>query len=131
MQYFKKQSKRLLVYTGTLLQWVVVAAVTGAVGGLVGSAFHIAVEKVTDLRLSHPWLLWLLPVSGAVIALLYQLTKLEKAGTDNILLHHTLDHRRIRPQTEGLVRDRHRQPLVTVIGAAPHIPIEKSGRRRV
>ena len=85
MDYFKKQSKRLLVYLGTLLQWVVVAAVTGAVGGLVGSAFHIAVEKVTDLRLAQPWLLWLLPVSGAVIALLYKLAKLETAGTDNVI----------------------------------------------
>ena len=85
MDYFKKQSKRLLVYLGTLLQWVVVAAVTGAVGGLVGSAFHIAVEKVTDLRLAQPWLLYLLPVSGAVIALLYKLLKLESAGTDNVI----------------------------------------------
>ena len=85
MDYFKKQSKRLLVYLGTLLQWVVVAAVTGAVGGLVGSAFHIAVEKVTDLRLAQPWLLYLLPVSGAVIALLYKLAKLETAGTDNVI----------------------------------------------
>lgn len=85
MDYFKKQSKRLLVYLGTLLQWIVVAAVTGAVGGLVGSAFHIAVEKVTDLRLAQPWLLYLLPVSGAVIALLYKLAKLETAGTDNVI----------------------------------------------
>ena len=85
MTTFKKQSKRLLVYLGTLLQWVVVAAVTGAVGGLVGSAFHIAVEKVTDLRLAQPWLLFLLPVSGAVIALLYKGAKLETAGTDNVI----------------------------------------------
>ena len=62
MNQVAKQGKRALVYVGTLLQWVVVAAVTGGVGGLVGSAFHIAVEKVTDLRLSQPWLLWLLPV---------------------------------------------------------------------
>ena len=85
MAYFKKQGKRLLVYLGTLLQWVVVAAVTGAVGGLVGSAFHIAVEKVTDLRIAQPWLLYLLPVSGAAIALLYKFAKLETAGTDNVI----------------------------------------------
>ena len=85
MNQVAKQGKRALVYVGTLLQWVVVAAVTGGVGGLVGSAFHIAVEKVTDLRLSQPWLLFLLPVSGALIALLYQVTKLEKTGTDNVI----------------------------------------------
>ena len=85
MNQVAKQGKRALVYVGTLLQWVVVAAVTGGVGGLVGSAFHIAVEKVTDLRLSQPWLLWLLPVSGALIALLYKAAKLEKAGTDNVI----------------------------------------------
>ncbi len=85
MNQVAKQGKRALVYVGTLLQWVVVAAVTGAVGGLVGSAFHIAVEKVTDLRLAQPWLLWLLPVSGALIALLYKAAKLEKAGTDNVI----------------------------------------------
>ena len=85
MNQVAKQGKRALVYVGTLLQWVVVAAVTGAVGGLVGSAFHIAVEKVTELRLAQPWLLWLLPVSGALIALLYKAAKLEKAGTDNVI----------------------------------------------
>ena len=85
MNQVAKQGKRALVYVGTLLQWVVVAAVTGGVGGLVGSAFHIAVEKVTELRLAQPWLLWLLPVSGALIALLYKAAKLEKTGTDNVI----------------------------------------------
>ena len=83
MNQVAKQGKRALVYVGTLLQWVVVAAVTGGVGGLVGSAFHIAVEKVTQLRLSQPWLLYLLPVSCAVIALLYKAAKLVKAGTSS------------------------------------------------
>ena len=53
MQYFKKQSKRLLVYIGTLLQWTVVAAVTGAVGGLVGFASSLVGGRILSAVQSH------------------------------------------------------------------------------
>ncbi len=80
-----KDTKRVLVYLLAFLKWVAVSAATGAIGGLVGVAFHISVEKVTELRLAHGWIIWFLPLGGLVIAGLYKLCKLENTGTDRVI----------------------------------------------
>ena len=85
MEATKRNFKRAWNYLFTLLKWVVIAAVTGTVGGLVGTAFHLSVEKVTQLREAHGWLLFLLPVGGLLIAGMYKLAKLESAGTDVVI----------------------------------------------
>ena len=72
-------------YFRTFYRWVLLAIVTGLVCGLVGSAFHMAVEYVTDFRARYPWLVFLLPVGGLAIALLYRVTRMEGEGTNNII----------------------------------------------
>ena len=52
---------------------------------MVGSAFHIGVEKATELRGAHGWLLWCLPLAGLVIVGFYKLTKTEGQGTNDII----------------------------------------------
>ncbi|MGN1194452.1 MAG: chloride channel protein [Acutalibacteraceae bacterium] len=85
MERFKKDSKRLTVYVLSFLKWLFFAAVTGCIGGFVGVAFHISVEKVTELRIAHGWIIYLLPVGGVVIAGLYKLCRLESQGTDRVI----------------------------------------------
>ncbi|MGN1442727.1 MAG: chloride channel protein, partial [Acutalibacteraceae bacterium] len=85
MKKLKKDSKRLAVYVLSFFKWLFLAAVTGGIGGFVGVAFHISVEKVTELRVAHGWILYLLPVGGIVIAGLYKLCKLESQGTDRVI----------------------------------------------
>ena len=58
---------------------------TGAICGLVGSAFNLTVGWVTSFRGSHHWLIYLLPVGGVLIAALYHMTKTEGAGTNKII----------------------------------------------
>lgn len=72
-------------FARAFFKWLAIAAVTGAVSGLVGSAFYASVASATALREMHGWLLWLLPAAGAAIALLYRLTKLDGLGTDAII----------------------------------------------
>lgn len=72
-------------YVKSCFVWLLTAAVIGSVCGLVGSAFHLAVEKVTDIRLSLPWLIYLLPVGALMIAGIYRVTKTEGEGTNNII----------------------------------------------
>ena len=69
----------------TFLKWLIVAGVTGGVGGLVGSAFHLSVQWAANLRAAHPWLLWLLPVGGLAIAGLYHLCRMENENTNAII----------------------------------------------
>ncbi|MBR3553315.1 MAG: chloride channel protein [Clostridia bacterium] len=85
LEQFRYNWKRALGYLKALIKWVLLAAVVGAVGGLVGVAFHMSVEKVTDLREAHGWLLYLLPAGGLLIAGMYKLAKLENKGTDEVI----------------------------------------------
>lgn len=73
------------LYIRALIKWLLLAAVTGCCCGVVGTLFHIGVERATELRGEHPWLLWCLPVAGLAIVALYKLTKTEGQGTNDII----------------------------------------------
>ena len=67
------------------LQWFFLAIPTGLICGLVGTLFHLSVERVTELRADQPWLLFLLPAAGLLITALYKVTKCEGVGTNNVI----------------------------------------------
>ena len=67
------------------LQWFFLAIPTGLICGLVGTLFHLFVERVTELRADQPWLLFLLPAAGLLITALYKATKCEGVGTNNVI----------------------------------------------
>ena len=67
------------------LQWFFLAIPTGLICGLVGTLFHLSVERVTELRADQPWLLFLLPAAGRLITALYKATKCEGVGTNNVI----------------------------------------------
>ena len=69
-----------------LVKWSLFAAVTGAAGGLVGGLFAKAIKAVTVLRTQQTWILFLLPVIGAAIALLYKGLHEEKSRGTNMVL---------------------------------------------
>lgn len=73
------------IYIRIMAKWTLVAGVVGTVSGLVGSAFHIGVEIATEFRGEHPWMLYLLPVAGLLIVVIYKLARAEKLGTNNII----------------------------------------------
>ncbi len=72
-------------FARAFLKWLAFAAVTGAVCGLVGSAFYGSVALATALRSEHAWLLWLLPFAGVGIAALYRAAKLDGRGPDAVI----------------------------------------------
>lgn len=73
-------------YVVAFVRWGLLAALTGLVGGGVGTLFHKAVEYATAVRIAHSWILYLLPVGGLVIVGLYHLFKTpENFGTNQIL----------------------------------------------
>ena len=67
------------------LQWFFLAIPTGLICGLMGTLFHLSVERVTELRADQPWLLFLLPAAGLLITALYKATKCEGVGTNNVI----------------------------------------------
>ena len=74
------------IYVRTLLQWIFCAIVVGGIGGAVGTLFHYCIEWVTEYRIAHDFILWLLPVGGIVIVLLYRLCHMENDRGTNLIL---------------------------------------------
>lgn len=68
------------------VRWLLFAAVIGLVAGGVSTAFYYAFTWVTGLRTAHPWLLWLLPVGGVAIVLLYRVCGMERDRGTNFVL---------------------------------------------
>lgn len=81
-----KTAKSVLVYMGVFFKWLIIAAVTGGLGGLVGALFHLSIEYATDFRADFPQVTLLLPAGGVLIAFLYKITGMaENGGTNNVI----------------------------------------------
>ena len=85
MERVKGFFQHISLYIIALAKWLCIGGGVGLIGGVVGAAFHIGVEQATELRLMHPWIIWLLPVGGVVIVGLYRLAHMEGRGTNNII----------------------------------------------
>ena len=85
MKYSQKY-RPILHSVHYLFKWSLFSLAAGAAGGLIGTAFAKAVGFVTDVRTGHSWILYLLPLIGALIALLYQGLHEEKNRGTNMIL---------------------------------------------
>ncbi|MDO4270877.1 MAG: chloride channel protein [Eubacteriales bacterium] len=81
-EYWIKQAKNVWIF----LRWCLFAVVIGLVVGAVGAAFHHALEWAGEMRLTHGWLLYLLPLAGLFIAFWYKKADMPlERGTNFIL----------------------------------------------
>ena len=81
---FRARWGLILLYARALGKWMLLATAAGVSCGLVGTAFHLAVEIATELRGEFPWLLCGLPLAGLAIVGLYKLLGTEGQGTNDI-----------------------------------------------
>jgi H+/Cl- antiporter ClcA len=56
---------------GSLLKWIFYGSLVGILSGSASALFLAGLDLVTEKRLGHPWLLFLLPVGGALMSYLY------------------------------------------------------------
>lgn len=77
-----------------LAKWLFLATGVGGILGLLGSIFYYAISLATNLRQSNPWVIWLLPAAGALIALTYRLLHMENDPGTNLVIRsiHSADH---------------------------------------
>lgn len=85
MEKWKKIAAHIGAYPAALAKWLVVGALIGGIGGVIGSLFHIGVNYATQMRAAHPWILYLLPVLGLIIVGLYRVTKVEGKDTNAVI----------------------------------------------
>jgi H+/Cl- antiporter ClcA len=68
-----------------LLRWAALGVASGVLAGVACWAFLTALDRATEARLDHGWLVWLLPVAGLAIGGAYHLFG-GRAGAGNALL---------------------------------------------
>ncbi len=73
-------------YGLSFVKWVALAVVLGAVCGAVGVGLYYLVAWATEFRGSNPWIIYLLPVSGLAIIVLYRLLKMPKDRGTNLVI---------------------------------------------
>ncbi len=84
---FKKiDTKDLIEETRTFIKWLIISIFIGLIVGLVGIAFHYSIDIVTEVRNHNPWLIYLLPVGGILIVLLYHICKKDDDKGTNFVL---------------------------------------------
>ena len=54
------------------LGYIVLGAASGALAGVASYVFLELLDRVTELRLDHGWIVWLLPLAGIAVGLAYQ-----------------------------------------------------------
>lgn len=69
-----------------LIKWLFCSVVMGLLMGLTGSLFYWAIYAVTNYRITHPYVIYMLPLGGVIIIGLYQaLHSLKNTGTNLVL----------------------------------------------
>lgn len=70
-----------------LFKWVIISLIIGVIVGFTGTAFHISIEKATEIREKYPFIIWFLPFGGIFIVWFYKIMKLEHdKGTNMVLM---------------------------------------------
>ena len=73
-------------YFKTFLKWGSLGLLMGVLGGLLGAGFHHVLHFVTQLRTTHTWLIFLLPIGGLLTVAIYRLFRQQKnRGTNQII----------------------------------------------
>ncbi len=83
IQFDLREQADLLTH---LVKWVVLGAITGGLAGLSSAGFLWTLDRVTDFRLDHEWMLWLLPLAGLGIGLVYHYAGGGSAEGNNLIL---------------------------------------------
>ena len=68
------------------LQWLVICALIGLFSGSASAFFLVALEWVTQIREYHNGIIWLLPIGGLIIGLLYHYYGTSVVKGNNLLL---------------------------------------------
>ncbi|HUP86893.1 MAG TPA: chloride channel protein [Acidimicrobiales bacterium] len=122
-----REHGRLLAFLG---RWVVLGSAVGVLAGVSSAAFLTFLARATDARADRPWLLYLLPVAGLVVGLVYRYVGGRSPQGNNLILEEVHGVEPEGPVPEGTQRwvPRRMAPLVLFGTLATHLFGGSAGR---
>lgn len=78
-------------FWSTFIKWIVLGSVVGILSGTASAFFLNSLEYVTDIRLDHPWLLYLLPLGGVMVSFLYMRYGKNSSKGNNLIIEQIQD----------------------------------------
>ncbi|WP_322054957.1 voltage-gated chloride channel family protein [Paraburkholderia bannensis] len=101
-------------------RWLFFSTIVGTLAGTASAVFLYALDRATDFRLDHPWLLWLLPLAGFAVGWVYYRVGQSVEGGNNLLIDEIHDPQKIVPKRMV--------PLVLVATVITHLFGGSAGR---
>lgn len=91
-----KSSDRVALYIHpvALIKWILLGSIVGILSGSASAIFLHSLDYVTKQRMEQPWLLFLLPLGGALVSYLYMRYG-ENAGKGNNLILEGIHHSKV------------------------------------
>ena len=103
-----------------ILKWTLLAGIVGILSGSASAIFLVSLDKATEIRVDHPWLLYLLPLAGLAIGLFYRYPGRGLDGGNNLILEEIHD-----PQSKIPAR---LAPVILVATVVTHLFGGSAGR---
>ena len=93
-KFYIQHLNPLIKNTAITAKWVLFSIITGAIVGVISSAFYFSLSFVSIVREQNTWVIYLLPLAGLAIVGLYRLMKNENDGGTNLVISaiHSGDH---------------------------------------
>lgn len=125
MMSLRWNTREHLALGAYVIKWFCLVAPIGVAVGSTCALFLWALERVTDVRHDQPWLLFLLPVAGAVISGLYGWIGASAEGGNNLIMDSIHGHEN---DDSSVVVPRRMAPLILVTTVITHLFGGSAGR---
>ena len=79
-------SQKLKEILLTTFKWILICFLTGILSGSVSAFFLVSLEWVTQFRIHHDWIVWLLPFGGLIVGFSYYYWGESVVKGNNLLL---------------------------------------------
>jgi len=90
---FQKLKEILLIIS----KWILICILTGILSGSASAFFLISLEWVTQFRIHHDWIIWLLPIGGFLVGLSYYYWGESVVKGNNLLLEEYENPKKVIP----------------------------------
>lgn len=86
--YIEQVAKKFphIWFSGSIMKWIMLGGAVGVLSGSASALFLYSLEWVTEVRLEHAWLLFLLPFGGVLVSYLYMKYGLNSSKGNNLIL---------------------------------------------